>query len=316
MGSQKLMAMIGGVVVTLIALAFFGPLTGAANNLYLQFAEHCIIEGDPTLAVRNVATPENDRIVILPVQEYIGTAFAWGTNNNWGFADSQCIVQKSAIPNRWLLQASYTETPSVTQHGVFSDGTTWNVIPYQNGGTPAYLLVWQVYSEDGLIMGVATPLDGDSFVIPPALQTYPLAGGNSSGEWLQAREITKRFATINTLLISLMPLMLVISFLASAWGSLYSHAASGSDGGIKDAIAWETRTLVILMIAVYLAPIFLSFAEGAALVSSSGAYQTTKQFGAIINLIFTLMPLAFTLGILTIVVVRGVKTYKSVRGNM
>ena len=330
MGTQKLMGLIGGIVVTLIALAFFGPLTGAANNLYLQFTEHCEVDGDPTLALRNIPTPE-DGMVTLPVEQYSAGAFVWGTSDAYGFQQSKCTIGRSAVPVQWLQGANYAQgastLPSEIQAGTLPDGTDWRVFNYLAGGTKAtYMMEWEGYTEDGLQVQIATPLCGenkpplectttDVFTFPNVINNFPIAGSGQPGDWLRAAEITKRFQAINKLIISLMPLMLVISFLAATWGSLYEYSQS-PDGGIRDAIAWETRTLIILMITVYMAPVFLEFAGGAALVSSSGAYQATKQFGAITTLLFSLLPLIFTLGVIGVMVVRGVKTFKSIKGNM
>ena len=323
------MALVGGVVVVLIAFAFYGPLTGAANNLYLQFIEHCEVDGDPTLAVRNFPTPGSG-MQTFPVDRYTpASRQTWGTDNSQGFQLSHCAIGRSAVPTHWLQTSTYqnavaTATPSTVGSGTMDDGTDWYVFSYSVNNVPVWLMIWQVYTEDGLEVGLASPLsdsstvpcttDCDQFTFPNSVTTFPLAASHVSGEWLQAREITKRFGAINKLLISLLPLLLVISFLASAWGSLYAYATA-SDGGIKDAISWETMTLVALMIAVFLAPVFFEFAEGAALVASSGAYQTTKQFGAIISLLFSLMPLAFTIGVIGIAVQRGYRTVQNMRGG-
>jgi len=166
------------------------------------------------------------------------------------------------------------------------------------------------FSEDKVIIPFVSSTDGSDQALPDAVNIYAV----KDGVWTTQAAITSRFGNIMNLLVSLMPLLLVIAFLANAWGALYNYASS-TDGGIGKAVNMEVVVLVAMMVAVFLGPSFLEFAGLAASVNESGQYGNTLRFQNIARLLFELLPLGFTIGILGLTVTRGVTTLRQVRGR-
>ena len=159
-----------------------------------------------------------------------------------------------------------------------------------------------LFSEDGSSVGSAGGAAAiTEYIIP-------------SGVWNEAKGITQQFGSINKLLVSLVPLMLVVAFIASSWGALHGYATG--EGAISRAVTTEVGTLVLAMVGIFLAPTFLEFANDAMQVSESGVLVSTSQFGTIINLIFGILPLGYTIGIIILATKKGMGAVSGMRSQM
>jgi len=295
MTSRRVMALVGGVVVALVAFAFYGPLVSATDTYARQFKAHCRLNNSETTLIIHAWEPSDDRSEVPPsfIRHVQQTTIADTT--------TQAAVQ--AFP-------CHSSSVSVTPYGVSVSRSATDSFDNQ---------YW--YTEEGeqiiLAIELTSSSPGYSAITPQTnaitASTKAAIGSQNNAAWVRASAITERFEPIIDLLISLMPLMLVISFLASAWGALYGYSGGGGDGGIKSAVGGETLVLVALMVAVYLAPSFLEFANSALGIVDAGIYGNTSRFQSITRLIFEILPLGFTVAILAMASYRGYKTVNRVR---
>ena len=90
-------------------------------------------------------------------------------------------------------------------------------------------------------------------------------------------------------------------------------ARTYSGGGIGSGVGYEVIGLVIAVVAVYLLPVFTSFVINAEGTISGNNLTVTARFGPIITLIFSLLPLLVTIGIVGLTLYSGVR---GVRGSV
>ena len=158
-----------------------------------------------------------------------------------------------------------------------------------------------LFNEDGASVGSA---GGTT-----AITSYDIP----SCTFVQPQGITKQFGSINKLLVSLVPLMLVVAFIASSWSALHGYAKG--EGAISKAVATEVGALVLAMVGIFLAPTFLDFANNAMEVTATGQLTSTNQFATIISLIFGILPLGYTIGIIYLATKKGMNAIGGMRSQ-
>ena len=159
--------------------------------------------------------------------------------------------------------------------------------------TPA---VTSLFDEDGNTVSVS----GDAGT----------AGAVTGCEWVPVPDVLKKFATINKLMASILPLMVVIGFMSV--GFLTARRYTG--GSITQMVSGEVMGLIIVIVAIYLMPILIQFITEAA-VMNDGRLQSQTKFGTIIGLVFSLLPLTFVLGIMGVTMSSGYKAVRSFGGG-
>ena len=234
MESQKVKGIVYAVVIAILGLVFYSPLTGGADTLYREFIPHCETSTGQTAVLGRVITGAND-----------GTTFT---------LDATCKVPASTVAAdadkvRLDNGSEFTVTTAATAHAIPS-------------------------------------LQGTAQVNPPPVLT--------------------QFSSINRLLIQLLPLLLVISFIGS--GVMSGMNISGG-GNIQTAIKYEVMILIIALVGVNLAPTLFEFIAGAA-STTSGGLSVTGQFSGIIDLIFGILPILITIGLMSLV---SYRTYSQIK---
>ena len=132
--------------------------------------------------------------------------------------------------------------------------------------------------------------------------------------WQQPSGVLQTFSSINTLLVSLLPLVIIIGFLGTAAAGLYNYAMSTA-GSLQSAIKTEIITLIVALVVIYLMPVVLDQLTDAS-TTTDGRLSVTGSFKSIIDLIFGIMPIALTIGIFGLVTYRGVQTFRGKGGAM
>ena len=120
----------------------------------------------------------------------------------------------------------------------------------------------------------------------------------ASGEWKALPGLMKRFGTLNHLLTSLIPVISIAGMMSISGAGLIDYA-KGS-GNISSAIKGSVLTLVLTLVMLFLAPIVLDSVIGAGDVGTSGQYQINSRFGSIISLLFSVIPLLYVAGLLSL----------------
>ena len=119
-----------------------------------------------------------------------------------------------------------------------------------------------------------------------------------------------RFGAINKLVLSLLPLIVVVGFMATSFISLYNNQQGGGMG-IANAIKGEVSMLVIALIVIFVSPIALDYIGSTSEVVSDGHLTVTGQFDSIMEILFGFMPVGLVLSIVGMIGYRG---YSAVQG--
>ena len=117
--------------------------------------------------------------------------------------------------------------------------------------------------------------------------------------WVEVAEILKRFSGINNLLLTILPVISIAGFLGVSGAKLYTYGKGASD--IGSAISTSIFTLIAIVVAMVIAgPIMGSLVEANQVVES-GQYQVNNSFGNIISLLFSMIPIIYVAGLVTLV---------------
>ena len=135
----------------------------------------------------------------------------------------------------------------------------------------------------------------------------PIIGGT----WRPVRAVILQFGGISEMLTTLLPLALVVMFLSVGFLQGYQ---SGMTFNLAAGVGKEVMTLVLVVIAVVLSPIFFSFITPAYEITD-GRFLVTEQFGDVTQLILSSCVIIYILGILTLITRSGWKAYSTVRTN-
>ena len=118
-------------------------------------------------------------------------------------------------------------------------------------------------------------------------------------EWIEVADILKRFSGINNLLLTILPVISIAGFLGISGAKLYSYGKGASN--IGSALSTSIFTLMAIVIAMVVAgPVIGSLVE-ANLTVESGQYQINSAFGNIITLLFSMIPIIYVAGLVTLV---------------
>ena len=118
-------------------------------------------------------------------------------------------------------------------------------------------------------------------------------------EWIEVADILKRFSGINNLLLTILPVISIAGFLGVSGAKLYSYGRGASN--IGSALSTSIFTLIAIVVAmVIVGPVIGSLVE-ANLVVESGQYQINSVFGNIVTLLFSMIPIIYIAGLVTLV---------------
>ena len=156
---------------------------------------------------------------------------------------------------------------------------------------------------DAAITGTGALTENDTSV---SVASNEITGGT----WVTPSQTLSRFGSINRTVISILPLVVVIGFMASA--GLSAIAGQGNIGGI---IRGEVGALIFVLIAISLGPVIFDTLGDASNVVEGDTLSVTKEFGSIQTLILGFVPVVFVLGIIAMVGYRGYGAYSSMRGK-
>ena len=156
--------------------------------------------------------------------------------------------------------------------------------------------------------------NGQTFSVTPASATATAADLPTGWEWTKPAGTLTQFGSINKLVLSLLPLVIVVGFMATSFINLYSNRSSGGMG-IANAIKGEVGALVIALIAIFVSPIGLDYIASSSQVVSDGTVTITNQFASIMSLLFGFMPVGMTLGIIGLIGWRGYSAYRGLRSG-
>ena len=119
----------------------------------------------------------------------------------------------------------------------------------------------------------------------------------TGGVWSPVPEQLERFASLNRLMAEIIPLLVVVGFVSTAY--LVTGRINQGSESIGNAIKNEIGALVLSLVGIYLLPVFTDFVVDAA-STNDGGLTVTGRFGSLGDLIFSILPLLLTVGIATL----------------
>ena len=157
------------------------------------------------------------------------------------------------------------------------------------------LTEYRIYNEQGELLDSVefsyAGLDsGDAFVIAYSAGTY---------RWIEVAPMLSRFAGINNLLLTILPVVSIAGFLGISGAKLYSYGKGTAS--IGSSISTSVFTLIGIVVAMVIAGPILGAAVDANQVVVSGQYQVNTTFGNIIQLLFAMIPVVYIAGLVTLV---------------
>ena len=121
----------------------------------------------------------------------------------------------------------------------------------------------------------------------------------SGYQWIKVAPMLDRFAGINNLLLTVIPVVSIAGFLGISGAKLYSYGKGTSS--IGSSISTSVFTLIGIVIAMVIAGPVLGQAVAANQVVVSGQYEVNGTFGNIISLLFAMIPVIYIAGLVTLV---------------
>ena len=164
-----------------------------------------------------------------------------------------------------------------------------------------------LYTED------STPV---SVVVASGAITADGSKAIASSQWRPPYGITKGFGGMSELLVSVVPVVVVLGYMASSFGQLFLVSQRQGSGDIKQllgAVGSRVGLLLTLWIAISFSPIFLKAANNANLVNQ-GQLMSTNEFGDILSLGFSLVPVFLTIVIVSMAIVDTYQTGPGISG--
>ena len=264
MGGAQIQAVIAGIIVLVVSLVLFSPMTKGADVLYREFIPRCESGGDSS--VKGTVT-----------------AISSGTG------------------------AGTVTAPTVGDVVTYTLGSTDCTIAPTTGGTWATgnIAIVTLVNEGGKTV-VATHSSRTT--------TAPTSLALTGYKPVTPNENLNQFGSINRLVLSLLPLVIVVGFMSTSFMSIYQNRNSAA-GGIAMALKAEITVLIVALIAIFVSPIALDYIGSSAAVVSGDTLSNTGQFGEIMVLLFGFMPVGLVLGIIGMIGWRAKSSYGNMRGN-
>ena len=104
----------------------------------------------------------------------------------------------------------------------------------------------------------------------------------------------QRFAGINNLLLTIIPVVSIAGFVGISGAKLYSYGKGTASIGQHDYYR-HLVTLISIVVAMVIAGPILGAAIDANQVVTSGQYQVNNTFGSILQLLFGMLPVVYVL---------------------
>ena len=122
---------------------------------------------------------------------------------------------------------------------------------------------------------------------------------DESFRYIEVAAMLKRFAGINNLLLTIIPVVSIAGFLGISGAKLYSYGKGTAS--IGSSISTSIFTLIGIVVAMVIAGPIMGSAVDANQVVESGQYQVNGTFGNIIGLLFAMIPVVYVAGLVTLV---------------
>ena len=274
---NPVMIRIMAVVGIIIGFVFMGLLYGYNEQLYASLSDHCDIDSERVITLR------------------------WGANTDAHFSLSDgnsttCSFAANALgPYTGTTPAAADDADSATA----ANNAINAALP---GATPVF--AGAATTDSSRTVDFETPNGTDvaitfDFTHATASAAAFWAIDNAttvSGEWNSQIGLGGQFRTLTFLLIAVIPLALVAAVIAQAVPLIMS----GGSSNVTDIVNKQTMGLLIAAAVIIAAPIMFEQASNAQ--NDLVGLGSAAQFLTITNLIFDLVPLVYTIGVMGLII--------------
>ena len=267
MGSNTIIAIVVGAILVIVGFALWPVLNGASNSLYSYFQDSCD-DGNGNRFLKAYIGIDN---ATLGGRELGSSEFNTDERVHGGSGTN--IVDRSG-------QCAATGIQGGASTLGFATNTTGSL------HTPR-----EIYNEQGDGIGGLNRNNLNS--------EWRTTATGDTYSFIKVAPMLDRFAGINNLLLTVIPVVSIAGFLGISGAKLYSYGKGTSS--IGSSISTSVFTLIGIVIAMVIAGPVLGQAVAANQVVVSGQYEVNGTFGNIISLLFAMIPVIYIAGLVTLV---------------
>ena len=194
--------------------------------------------------------------------------------------------------------------------GVTASGTNCQTTSQSGVNTGAASVAtgdYSLYSERGTKVGDITVATAGT---APAKSDL-----GSDSHWRAVPSLLTQFGGIGILILSVLPIIVLVSYLGVAGMGLVEYGKGLSQGGIVQAVGGAVMSLIVYVVVLQILPTVIDAIIGGSQVTS-GQYTVTSQFSGVMGIVFAAIPILLCVALLA---TSGLMTFskaQSFRSNM
>ena len=312
MGSNMIIAIVVGAILVIVGFSLWPVLNASTQTLYAYFRDSCD-DGNNNRFLR--AYYALDGIFSMPAQP--SPYIYYVALEQHGGAGMQMQEDGDACLAEGLLPVA---NDFVTIRNLVLSDLSAAVV-----ATDLQESTFGIHNEHGEQIGTKTVLIADNdpnagttefaYFNPDATINTGARDWDTDGDyrWVVASPMLLRFAEINNLLLSILPVVSIAGFLGISGAKLYSYGKGVESMGA--AITTSLFTLIGIVVAMVIAGPVLGSAVDAHQVVDSGQYQVNNTFGNVIQLLFAMIPVVYVAGLVTLVGLQARTAFFNTKGG-
>ena len=211
-------------------------------------------------------------------QRYVRAYYAPPTGTDFGTSASN-VYDKSE-------QRYYGSGLAVTASGSNCQIATGNISPSPSAATTTGELV----NERGITIA------NDAEIATTGVVSAITDLGNRH-TWTSVPSLMTQFGGIGKLILSVMPIVVLVTYLGTAGMGLVEYGRGLSSGGIVNAVGGSVLSLIVQVVILQVLPTVLDAIVGSARVTG-GQYTVTSTFSSVINIVFAAIPILLVVALL------------------
>ena len=275
MNTSAIVAIIMGVLMMVLSFVLFPTLNSAMDDLMLYWVDSCELNNERFVRAYAGATSGTADNTYISGGDEKGNFY--GSGKTVGLYNGACGVI-NGVANR---------TGSVT------------LTPFNDGLYTGY------YNERGKSISFGAVLDATGSS-PSLVATAPIAAAATNyqpvtnAKWINVPSILDQFGGIGRLVLSVMPIMVLASFLGLVAMGLIEYGRGMSQGGIAGSVGAAIIQLIVVIVLLEVLPTVIDAMVDANQSATGGSLTVNQQFSGIMAIIFAALPLLLVVGILGI----------------
>ena len=302
MNTSAIVAIIMGVLMMVLSFVLFPTLNSAMDDLMLYWVDSCELNNERFVrAYVGVDTPgANPSNVYIKSGDDKGSFYESGLtvsddsgvcevnagDSSGATAIARPVTFTSGVDTAPATYSLYNERGKLIGRPVFAEGSsiTWS-------GTTNLI-------EEGKVP--TTRVIGTEVSATTGAATKPAGGINANVKWIAVPSILDQFGGIGRLVLSVMPIMVLASFLALVAMGLIEYGRGMSKGGIAGSVGAAIIQLIVVIVLLEVLPTVIDAMVDANQSATGGSLTVNQQFSGIMAIIFAALPLLLVVGILGI----------------